>query len=105
MSYPPEILMVPILLMLGGIVLMDFFPFSNSFPHIQTSAVYIDLCRNLIEFLSRGFYRTLECRRSKHPDIHSSTFPEAKVDLPALEHLKGSSLTMTSAQLLAEVFS
>ena len=105
MSYPPEILMVPILLMQGGIVLTESFPLSNSFPHIWPIAVYIVLRRNLIEYLSRGFDRTLECKRSTHPDIHSGTFPEAKVDLPALEHLKGSSRTMTPGQLLAEVFS
>jgi hypothetical protein len=34
MSYPPEILMVQIFLIQGGIVLMDFFPFSNSFLRI-----------------------------------------------------------------------
>jgi hypothetical protein len=102
---PPEILMVPILLMQGGIVSMDFFPFSNSFLRIQPTAVYIDLRRNLIEFLSPGFYRTLECRRSMYSDMHPGTFPEAKEDLPASEHPQGSSRRMTAALVLAEVFS
>jgi hypothetical protein len=97
--------MVPIILIRGGMVLTDFLPLLNSFLHIQTIAVYIDLRRNLIDFLSPGSYRTLECRRSTHSDIHPGTFPEAKVDLPASEHLNGSSRTMIPGQLLAEVFS
>ena len=105
MNRPAEILMVPILLIQGGIVLADSFPLANSFLRIQPTAVYIDLCRNLIEFLSPGFYRTLECRRSMHSDMHPDTFPEAKEDLPASEHLKGSSRTMIPGQLLAKVFS
>jgi hypothetical protein len=105
MSQPPVILMVPIFLIQGGIVLTDFFSFSNSFLRIQPIAVCIELCRNLIESLSREFCHTLECRRSIHSGIHSGTFPEAKVDLPALGHLTGSSRTTIPRQLLAEVFS
>jgi len=77
----------------------------NIHPYTRPSAVCTVLCRHPIEFLSRGFCRTQECRKNKHSDIRSRMLPARTVDLQASEKLKGSSLTMIPEQIQSKIFS